>query len=201
MSECFDHNPGQKGKEHLTKYELFMLKILESIRCCLWRGVNSCLTWLRTVRRDGRKCACLFFIRDMFGWKYTSPIFPYIPPLTRNCTLTTHFRDYDQICWWYELLRRVTSASPGGGSFVKKSKKKRYRPSFIVWVLAHANASSLQNDLFIFILSEVKRASGAIVLRCWLVGYSFPKEWSSATALGSIVRTHTEQRNLQEVDV
>ena len=48
LRQCFNHNPGQKGKEHLTKYELFMLKILESIRCCLWRGVNSCLTWLRT---------------------------------------------------------------------------------------------------------------------------------------------------------
>ena len=36
----------------------------------------------------------------------------------------------------------------------------------IVWVLAHANASSLQNDVFIFISSEVKEASGATVLRC-----------------------------------
>ena len=117
-----------------------MLKLLESIRCYLWRGVNSCLTWLRIVRRDGRKCACLFFIHDMFGWKYTSPIFPYIPPLTRNCILTTHFRDYDQICWWHGLLRRVTSASPGEGSFVKESWKFGivHRLSSIVWVLAHA---------------------------------------------------------------
>ena len=121
-------NPSQKWKEHLTKYELFMLKILESIRYCLWRDVNSCLTWLRTVRRDGRKCACLFFIHDMFGWKYTSPIFPYIPPLTRNCILMTHFRDYDQICWWHGLLRGVTSASPRGGFLVKKSLKIWYRP-------------------------------------------------------------------------
>ena len=121
-------NPSQKWKEHLTKYELFMLKIPESIRCCLWRGVNSWLMWLRTVRRDGRKCACLFFIHDMFGWKYTSPIFPYIPPLTRNCILMTHFRDYDQICWWHGLLRGVTSASPRGVSLVKKSLKIWYRP-------------------------------------------------------------------------
>ena len=81
-----------------------MLKILESIRCCLWRGVNSCLTWLRTVRRDGSKCACLFFIHDMFGWKYTHlPSFLIYLPLTRNCILTTHFRDYDQICWWHGM--------------------------------------------------------------------------------------------------
>ena len=166
-----------------------MLKILESIRCCLWRGVNSWLMWLRTVRRDGRKSACLFFIHDMIGSKYTSPIFPYIPPLTRNCILMTHFRDYDQICWWHGLLRGVTSASPRGGVFGEKVFENLVSP--IVRVLAHANASRLQNDVFIFISSEVKGASGAIVLRCWLVGYSFPEERSRATALGSIVQTHT----------
>ena len=179
-----------------------MLKILESIRCCLWRGVNSCLTWLRTVRRDGSKCACLFFMHDMFGWKYTHlPSFLIYLPLTRNCILTTHFRDYDQICWWHGMgsLEELPQLVPEKGFrekvFENLVSPFVYRLSSFVWVLAHANASSLQNDLFIFILSEVTRASGAIVLRCWLVGYSFPKE------KGSIVRTHTEQRNLQEVDV
>ena len=35
-------------------------------------------------------------------------------------------------------------------------------------------------DVFIFILSEVKGASGTIVVRCWLVGFSFPEQRSSA---------------------
>ena len=34
-------------------------------------------------------------------------------------------------------------------------------------------------DVFIFILSEVKGASGTIVLRCWLVDFSFPEQRSS----------------------
>ena len=36
----------------------------------------------------------------------------------------------------------------------------------------------------VFFLSEVKGASGAIILRCWLVGYSFPEQRPSTTNKG-----------------
>lgn len=108
----------------------------ESIRCCLWIGVNSCLTWLWTVTRDGRKWASLFFIHDRFAWKNTFPIFPCllspetvysrrILETTTTCAgggtwapalLIGWLHPWQMLTWGSHRWRRVTSASSRGGS-------------------------------------------------------------------------------------